>query len=220
MAYNVPFGVSVDESLTTAEELRDAMLALVGRHRMLNTVFKDRAMAAASGKHDIQIVHASSIGGKIDIKEWMLNECYKPFDLSEAVCRTRILVGANEASSIHLLFCAHHITVDLWSFNVMLRDLGAILDDREATLPSPGDYSSFVAEQFSADPKFDYWRDLLTAPIPVMQLPLDRPRPPQVTHKGSAVIFEVDEVSHLVVTAHLYGSSCASFSPLTSVSPS
>ena len=174
-------------------------------------------MVSASGKHDIEIIDATRIDGGIDIKEWMLNECYRPFDLSESVCRTRILVGAAEPSSIHLLFCAHHITVDLWSFNVLLRDLGAILDSEEALLPTPGDYSSFVAEQSAADPKFDYWKNLLSEPIPVMQLPLDRPRPPQITHKGSAIICEVDEVRYHTVIRHPVGFLCASLSYAVSI---
>jgi predicted transcriptional regulator len=38
-----------------------------------------------------------------------------------------------------------------------------------------------------------YWREQLAGELPVLELPLDRPRPPRQTYRGKAEGFELNE---------------------------
>ncbi|WP_280405773.1 non-ribosomal peptide synthetase [Nocardia brasiliensis] len=103
-----------------------------------------------------------------------------------------------------LLITVHHIVYDGTSRTILLRDLGALyaalLVDGTADLPPlPQQYADHARWQrewlAGAEPaaQADYWARTLTGAPPLLELPTDRPRPPEQDHHGDRVRFVLDE---------------------------
>ncbi|MFF5229297.1 amino acid adenylation domain-containing protein [Dactylosporangium sp. NPDC000521] len=101
-----------------------------------------------------------------------------PFDLrGGAPVRASLLRLAPDDHVLCLV--VHHIAGDGWSLNVLREDLAALYAGRPlAPLPpvpaNNGDQEAGLA----------YWRDRLAGPA-VLDLPTDRPRPAEPTHRGA-----------------------------------
>ena len=90
----------------------------------------------------------------------------------------------------HRLLCpVHHIVADGWSNGVFVRELGALYaayaQGRPSPLPEPAiqfaDFSqwqSTVLTEGGFEPQLRYWRARLAGTLPVLDLPVDRPRLP------------------------------------------
>ncbi len=134
----------------------------------------------------------------------------RPFDLGRApLLRARLLrLAADE----HLLvLVVHHIVSDGWSMRVLVRELSALyLGHARAAAPDPAharadaapppdlpdlpvqyaDYAVWQRQHLDGpalDGHLAYWRERLRGPLPVLQLPADRPRPRAATHRGGRV---------------------------------
>ncbi len=101
-----------------------------------------------------------------------------------------------------LLFQAHHLIWDAWSFDLLYVDLpelyAACLEKRAPKLPpltvSYGDFAAWHNE-WMAGPELQrqlgYWREQLTPLPPSIDLPLDRPRPPAMSGRGGSFQFNL-----------------------------
>src|SRR5262249_49341637 len=96
---------------------------------------------------------------------------------------------------IWLLMLVHHIVADLWSLDLLVKELGILYSSEKsgscALLPESAaqyhDYVQWQAEML-ASPKGDqlwkYWKEKLSGELPVLELPTDRPRPLIQTYAG------------------------------------
>jgi len=82
-----------------------------------------------------------------------------------------------------LLMHAHHIVCDGWSWWVIVRELGAMYRDPRAVLPPAASFADYALAgaahprgQTHADDE-RYWLSRFAGELPVLELPLDRPRP-------------------------------------------
>ncbi len=117
-----------------------------------------------------------------------------PFDLTEAPLARAMVVRLGEDDHV-LHLAAHHIVSDGWSRPVLMGDWAALYAARlgRANAPDPlpvryGDYSAWQHEQMrgpAAEAGLAYWRDEL-AGVPALDLPSDRPRPPEMTTAGAS----------------------------------
>lgn len=101
-----------------------------------------------------------------------------------------------------LVFVVHHTVFDRASLEIWLREVGqaftAISAGREPDQPElPVQYADFAAWQQRElsegrfDTHLDYWRgELADGPV-ALELPYDRPRPPQPSHQAGFVDFEL-----------------------------
>ncbi|MFI7129374.1 condensation domain-containing protein [Nonomuraea sp. NPDC050153] len=116
----------------------------------------------------------------------------RPFDLAAAPAwRAGLLrLAADDAV---LCIVLHHIVVDHWSLDVLMRELGECYNaHREGRAPLldelPAQYRDFaVAERRRAEEgrdHLDFWAGRL-AGAPPLDLPLDRPRPARWTGRGA-----------------------------------
>jgi len=124
-------------------------------------------------------------------------EGLRPFDLARAPL-VALQILQLDATSHDLIFTAHHIACDGWSYDVVLRELGviytALREGRPHDLPAPmqmRDYQRWETEQqrgadFAADQAF--WLERFQTLPPPLDLPGDRPRPAQRSHAGSREI--------------------------------
>lgn len=117
----------------------------------------------------------------------------RPFDLGrESLMRAQLLRVSDEEHV--LLLSMHHIVSDGWSLNVLFRELSVLYSSFKAGRKSPLaelpiQYGDFVLWQRQhlrdkvLEDKLSYWTRQL-AGVPVLELPLDRPRPAVQTLRG------------------------------------
>ena len=109
-----------------------------------------------------------------------------------------------EAPDVHrLVITAHHIVCDGWSSAVLFGDLARIYAaDRyglPAQLPVASSYRDYVAREVvraddaQARADADYWAQQYADSIPVLELPLDAPRPGIKTYSGARQELRLDE---------------------------
>src|SRR5262249_50850191 len=99
-----------------------------------------------------------------------------------------------------LTFTAHHIVCDGWSLAVVLRDLGALYSaartGQPAALPPAPRFSDHAAghhAQHGQDSAaLRHWLDLFTDAPPLLDLPLDRPRPALKTYAADRLDYPLD----------------------------
>ena len=123
-------------------------------------------------------------------------ETTQPFDLATGPLLRATLL--REATDLHrLIVTVHHIVCDGWSLAVLFSDLGRIYAaDRHglsAQLQPPSPYRDYVAHEAKraddarARADEDYWARQYADSIPVLDLPLDHPRPAIKTYNGNAI---------------------------------
>jgi amino acid adenylation domain-containing protein len=126
----------------------------------------------------------------------------EPFDLERGpILRSRLFRTSDREH--FLLLTVHEIAHDLWSVGVLIRDLAEsyqrALAGQSAELPClPVRFSDWVAWEAShitrarLGPEEAFWRGQLAGPLPVLDLPFDRPRPDAPTYRGASRTVWVD----------------------------
>ena len=189
--YNVSFAARIRADLDVPA-FRRAFQALVDRHPSLRTTIAAHAGTPVQRIHQHREVHfeetdASTWRGD-ELQTRLVEETQRPFDLDRGPVM-RVNLYTRSADEHILLLVIHHIVVDFWSLAVILNELGVLyLAERagqSADLPPLElQYPDFVRWQSEtlASPAgerlWDYWKKQLAGPLPVLDLPTDRPRPP------------------------------------------
>src|SRR5690606_30579737 len=115
--------------------------------------------------------------------------------------RTRLFELQDGSQILHCVF--HHIAFDAASFPVFLGDLRALYEAEETgrsagLAPSAATYGEFVEAQLRAmqgaegERLWNYWRGRLREPLPVLDLPTDRPRGSDECFEGDSVPFRLE----------------------------
>ena len=115
-----------------------------------------------------------------------------PFDLAVGPVARALLVRLGAGDHV-LALAMHHIAADGWSVDLLLRELFARIDGRTTDAPEVG-YGDYAAWQRGLDlPSHDleFWKKQLVGLEP-LDLPADRPRPPERTYAGAAWGFALD----------------------------
>ncbi|HZX26266.1 MAG TPA: condensation domain-containing protein, partial [Telluria sp.] len=203
-AYHIPAALRLTGRLDQAA-LRSALSALVDRHESLRTSF-----AGAGGEpaqvitpagaafplpmHDLRGL--SPAARELKAASLARRDAVEAFDLAHGpLVRARLLWLQDEE---HLLLLTHHhIVSDGWSIGIELRELGilyaAIGAGRSAQLPAlPIQYADYAAWQRAwlqgpaLEAQIGYWRGQLAGAPAVLELPLDRQRPPVPSYRGAS----------------------------------
>jgi amino acid adenylation domain-containing protein len=122
-------------------------------------------------------------------------ESHRPFDL-ERDSLVRAVLARDDGRDAALLLTLHHIICDGWSLGVLVRDLeaayNAIVAGAPAALAGPcihyADYAVWEEAWLrtaEAGRQLEYWRRQLAGAPPLLQLPVDRPRPAEQTFEGA-----------------------------------
>ncbi|WP_329264535.1 amino acid adenylation domain-containing protein [Streptomyces sp. NBC_01478] len=127
-----------------------------------------------------------------------LDEAQRPFDLeSGPLGRARLLALGPERHVLLLTF--HHSIYDGVSMNVMMDELGQLYEAFATGVPNPlpplaVQYADHARGQREAvlTAQEDYWRRALHDAPPVLELPTDRPRPPEQQYDGGRAEFSLD----------------------------
>ncbi|MFC9481567.1 non-ribosomal peptide synthetase/type I polyketide synthase [Streptomyces griseus] len=218
-AYNIGGAVEVNVALEP-DLMFEAVRRLIARHPALRTNFllvDGQAVQRVSedaatdlGLFDVQGEDWDSIHATI------VQEYRKPYDLAhDPLVRFR-LFKRGPARWI-IMKAVHHIVSDAISTFTFIEELLAVYEalrrNQEPQLPPvEARYLDFLNQQnaFLAGPEaagmLDHWRAHLPAEVPLLDLPVDKPRPAVQTHNGASEFFVLDDALsarvHALARAH------------------
>ena len=195
--YNMPWAARLTGS-PDVNALQLAVDDLVGRHESLRTGFAE---------HDGEPVQLIATGVSVSVKqESLVNVDAQqvqerlqqliavPFDLSSPPLLRVTLLHTGDSEYI-LLLLLHHIVADGWSMGILLRDLtqfyARATGRTDAVVEQlPVQYADYAIWQrdWLQRPEMrqqeTYWAEQLLDMPPVLELPLDYPRPPVQANRG------------------------------------
>jgi amino acid adenylation domain-containing protein len=198
--YNLPFGLRLRGPLDVPA-LRRALTAVVTRHESLRTRYGVEHGTPYQIIEEPRVVPlpltdlSSQPVDEADARFAELADQHVSavFDLATGPVMRAILVKM-PADEHRLVLSLHHIAADGWSMGVLSGEL-AELYETETGAPGPAvalpavqyaDFAHWQRDHLTGgrlDRLIGYWRSKLTDP-PTLDLPADRPRPPQPTGEG------------------------------------
>lgn len=206
-AYNESNLLSFDGTLDLPA-LRAALLDLVVRHPALRSSFSADGLTqifhAAPRELEIREHDFSALTADARELHWSQlqeDEARTPFDLVHGPV-LRLQLARLSADRHELLFTAHHLVCDGWSFGMILAELSQAYNARKAgrlpLLPpamSFADYARLEVSNNSSPERTaaeSYWVGRFSNITPVLELPTDRPRPPVKTFAGAMEAITLD----------------------------
>jgi len=196
-AYHIPGALRLHGHLDLAA-LQRSFDSLLARHESLRTQLVDdgqRLWQAVMPQARVQIQQAH-----VDQAQLMARveeEVVRPFDLHQAPLLRVTLLQLAEDEHV-LVMVQHHIVSDGWSMQVMVEELvqlyAAHSQGHDLQLPElPIQYADYALwqrgwmEAGEQARQLAYWQALLGGEQPVLELPLDRLRPAQQSHRGASL---------------------------------
>ena len=202
--YNVPSAVRLKGPLDPTA-LRKALETIIDRHEVLRTVYEligdsptQRILDTFNlefSQTDLSCLTATS--RETELSRRLHAESRRAFNLSNELLIRAALYRLNIEE--HVLFLnIHHIACDEWSLGILYRELATIyssLTQREQSelRELPIQYADFAFWQHDSmqggvlEKQLGYWEKRFTGELPVLELPIDRPRPTQPSGNGGTV---------------------------------
>ncbi|WP_437966994.1 amino acid adenylation domain-containing protein [Sorangium sp. So ce260] len=207
-SYNMAMAVRLTGSLDVAVVER-CLVEIARRHEVLRTTF-----AVVDGQ-PAQVVHPDGAPriGRVDLgalpaaqrdaelRRLIEREARQPFDLANGPLLRLTLLRLGPEEHV-LLWVVHHLVFDGWSTGIVLREFAALYTAFAAGRPAPLDalplqYADFAhwqrerVEGGLLEDQLAYWKRQLSGQPPVLELPTDRPRPPEQRYRGARRSFRV-----------------------------
>jgi amino acid adenylation domain-containing protein len=204
-AYNIVGAVRVRSELDVAA-LKRAFQALVDRHPSLRTTFVNIDGEPVQSVHENVEVFFEEEDAD-DWSEEMLRQrlserAHLPFDLQDGPV-LRATLFHRQVDEHVLLLSVHHIVSDIWSLAVLIREVGVLYSAECAGTPVtfaalPLQFSDIVRWEHellqgpAGERLWRYWQKQLAGELPVLDLPIDHPRPSVQTYRGASIPFRLD----------------------------
>src|SRR3989339_684318 len=192
--YNIHHIREVDKNLDISIFGKSLNL-IVGRHEILRTNFKEINGTGIQfinfeTKFKLKVIREKNNKIIDEIIEKWINT---PFDLEKDSLIRAILIQ-NKNRNI-LILTIHHIVTDDWSMNLFYKELkiiyNALIDKKEPVLPKLNlQYKDYAEWERSKENEIrlkdqeKYWLKKLSGEIPILNLPIDRPRQAVQKFKG------------------------------------
>ncbi|HSN99708.1 MAG TPA: amino acid adenylation domain-containing protein, partial [Candidatus Nanopelagicales bacterium] len=198
--YSIPSALRLSGALEV-EILRHAVEEVVRRHETVRTTFVMQEGQPAQVIHppkrwSLPVIDLSGLpeGPRAaEVARLAREEAARPFDLERGPLAQTTLLRLGTEEHV-LLVTMHHIISDGWSLTVLQREVSALYTAFAQGLPSPyedlpiqyADYAAWQRRWLSGEVlerQLEYWQEKLRG-APVLDLPTDRPRPPEQTFRG------------------------------------
>ncbi len=201
-AYNIPAAVRLTGRLDRAV-LAASLTAVVARHEALRTTFPtvdgrplQRIHEIVEGPpFDLPLVDLAALPDPGPEVRCLGEEILvRPFDLVRGPLVHGILLrlGTEDHAALMVM---HHIVCDAWSIGVLIDELAALYPELAARRPSPlpplpvqyADFTVWQREQLTGatlEAQLGYWHERLADAPPLLELPVDRPRPALPSGRG------------------------------------
>ena len=206
--YNIPRTLRLRGALH-ASALAEALNEIVRRHESQRTSF------AVRDGHPVQVIAPSLTiplviqdltglpegGREEEARQIAVKEAMRPFDLTTAPLVRVLLLRLSDEDHV-LLLTMHHIISDAWSAGIFMQELSALYEGFRAGNPSPlpelaAQYADYAAQERQwlqgevLEKQLAFWREQLKGVPPVLELPLDHPRPATRMFHGACEMLHI-----------------------------
>ncbi|MFE9380895.1 amino acid adenylation domain-containing protein, partial [Streptomyces sp. NPDC006855] len=203
-----------------ADALTGALAAVAARHEALRTLFPDadgrpRQLVLDPADPAARPALHRATTDRDDLDDVLSAAAARGFELGREIpVRAHLFAVAPDEHV--LLLMLHHIAGDGWSLAPLARDLSsayaALVEGTEpAWVPLPVQYADYTLWQREvlgdeSDPvselsrQVDYWRGQLAGLPEELALPVDRPRPAEMSYRGETLDFTVPADLHARLT--------------------
>ncbi|MDZ7401240.1 MAG: amino acid adenylation domain-containing protein [candidate division KSB1 bacterium] len=197
-AYSITWAMRTEESLDI-QALSRVLQKLVDRHAALRTTF------ISHQGQPVQIVHHHKSAGffavdasgwnEHQLKEAINEQARQPFDLAAGpLLRVHLFSRSNHDHTF--LVSAHHIITDLWSFALFFNEFETLYASELQGIPVELpplkiEYTDYVYWQSKllaseqGEKLWNYWQKVLEGDLPIINLPIDHPRPTVQSFDGA-----------------------------------
>ncbi|ORX97912.1 Non-ribosomal peptide synthetase module [Basidiobolus meristosporus CBS 931.73] len=209
MTYNIPLAIKFRGTLDGAA-WQQALNTLFARHEALRSVFHivdgkpkvellDPEVGVPIIWHDLRGVP----NAQVQLDSLTAVEMYEQFDLAHGPLLRARLVQLSDDEQV-FLFTMYHMVSDGWSAGLLTQELNTLYAAYRAGQPNPlpplfiqyPDYAAWQKQQLSGkrlDAQSSYWREALADTPALLELPTDRPRPPQQSFAGAVLEIHLDK---------------------------
>jgi amino acid adenylation domain-containing protein len=205
--YNVVVALRLTGELNRTA-LERSLHALVERYESLRTSFYERegiplarVLDGAAWKSAfVDLSSASEVVAENEARRIAGLKARKPFDLGESLFEAT-LFRISEQRHL-LLLVVHHIVADGWSLGIISKELGtlyaALAAGEQPALPAIDfQYRDYVRweqgeGEKAAERQMPFWLDRLGGSLPILDLAVDRRRPPVQTFSGKRIALTID----------------------------
>ncbi|NEQ80129.1 MAG: amino acid adenylation domain-containing protein [Moorea sp. SIO2I5] len=201
--YNIP-SIGHFKTDLNLGALEQSLNVILQRHETLRTNF-----TVVDGQPILSIAPASALTlSVLDLRDLPKHEreakameitredVWRPFNLANEPLLRATLLQLDESEYV-LVITIHQNAFDAWSRNVLWREVGTLYQAFSTGKPSPLaelpiQYADFVHWQKQSlspevlETQLSYWKQRLAAPLPILNLPTDYPRPPVKTFQGAS----------------------------------
>ncbi|MCU0290324.1 MAG: condensation domain-containing protein, partial [Acidobacteria bacterium] len=198
IAYNIPLIIGLREDIQV-EKLPGVFKQLIKRHDSLRTSFHmlhDVPIQKIDEEVQFEIKVFAELFSKSDPPE-AIKSFIHPFDLS---CAPLLRVGLvkNRDGSLILLIDMHHIITDGTSQEVLKHDFmslykGEPLPTLRLQYKDFAEWQNSNKEREKLKSQESYWLKEFAGEIPVLELPVDYPRPLMQSFAGNRFAFEITD---------------------------
>ncbi|MBE7553883.1 MAG: hypothetical protein HS126_22690 [Anaerolineales bacterium] len=201
--YNIPKAFRL-KGLLNVTAMEQSLTEMGRRHEILRTTF------AAMDGQPVQIIAPDrvltlplvdlrklpEVKREVETQRLVTQEAQQHFDLTLGPLWRVKLLRLAEQDHVFLL-TMHHIISDGWSLGVFFRELAILyaafcVGQPSVLPPLPIQYVDFAVWQRQwlqgevLETQLAYWKQQLAGPLPVLELPTDRPRPLVQTYRGAS----------------------------------
>jgi amino acid adenylation domain-containing protein len=200
-AYNMPNVISIPGEPVKAK-LEAAFEKLINRHESLRTSFPmidDEPVQKIHEKPEFSIRRSAAATGGDNPPHAVIENFIHPFDLSQAPLLRTVLLKIKETGHFLLIIDMHHIICDGISHDILVTDFLDFYNGRElAELRIQ--YKDFSywwnrpGQKQKMKKQEKYWVEQFKNEIPLLNLPIDFPRPAEKSFEGDSINFEIGPV--------------------------
>ncbi|HEY6802575.1 MAG TPA: condensation domain-containing protein [Pyrinomonadaceae bacterium] len=206
--YNLPSAARLTGPLHV-DALSRSLSEIVRRHSVLHSVFREvdgqpAQITIPAPEFSLPLIdfsELSEIDRETAARDLVAAEVSRPFDLAHGpIIRASLIRIADEDHMIVIVI--HHIAFDAWSSGLLIREIATLYEafskGENSPLSEPpiqyADYAAWQRESLSdavMDAQLSYWTRQLNGAPPVLELPLDRPRPAVPSYDGARQSFSL-----------------------------
>jgi amino acid adenylation domain-containing protein len=209
--YTVPLALRLTGKLD-GEALEQSVNEVIRRHQILRTFFKVEGAQPVQKVTPALQIHLTRVDlqalpeaeQEVRVHEIAAQEAQRAFDLAQCPLLRASLLRLSEEKHV-LLVIMHHILSDSWSARVFIRELTSlyqsITSQSTPLLPDlPLQYTDVAIRQREwmqseeAQSQLHYWKKQLAGISPMLQVPVDRPRPPVQSFQAAYYPFQLSGV--------------------------
>ncbi|HLP47721.1 MAG TPA: condensation domain-containing protein, partial [Candidatus Kapabacteria bacterium] len=191
--YNIP-SFSILKGEIDKNRLEQTFTLLIDRHESLRTSFHIINDEPVQRIHDTVEFELEKLEGRGDP---LGSPFIRPFDLSK-VPLLRVGLQKIKKDKHILMVDMHHIISDGISMNILVKDFMALYQKENLDKPllqykDFSNWQNIEKQKESIKRQEDFWIKEFAGEIPVLELPVDYPRPAVQSFAGHQIPFEIDK---------------------------